>query len=66
MSKLIIFASVNVAMYLLVAFVTWDLAWLVHVGDLSALGRVVTLFWWFCFSVPAAILLLIKGEQNDD
>jgi len=53
--KLTIFAVIQAMMYLLVAFVTWDIAWIANAGELSVFSRVFVVFWWFWVSVLLAI-----------
>ena len=60
MNKVLFFAAIQVAMYLLVAFVTWDLTWLANAGELSVLNRAFVLFPWL------AVSALVIGELNDD
>ena len=58
--KLIIFAAIQVAIYLFIAFVAWDLAWFVNAGELSAFDRGRVAFLWLGASV------LVIGKLNDD
>ena len=59
MTKIALFAAAQVVMYLLAAFVAWDLAWVVSLGEDTADMRGMVVVFWCLMS--GAIGLLVTG-----
>ncbi len=53
MTKIALFAAAQVVMYLLAAFVAWDLAWVVSLGEETVDIRFLMAFVWLVFSAAA-------------
>jgi len=53
MIKIALFAAAQVVMYLLAAFVAWDLAWVVSLGDDEGFRRGAVVVLWCTVSVAA-------------
>lgn len=57
MIKIALFAAAQVVMYLLAAFVAWDLAWVVSLGEETTDLRVPIVFLWMMATALSAVFI---------
>lgn len=57
MINILVIVLYQSTLYLVMAFLAWDITWITYLKDVDAFDRVAFLFFWICFSMPLFLYL---------